>query len=110
MTQSSAASDAPSSSTRSAILATVALIPIGKVATYGQIAELAGCKGASRAVGRHMRTLPDNTELPWHRVVNAQGKISIPHQGAIVQRARLEAEGVVFDGEKISLKTYLWRL
>ena len=96
------------SEVQKAILNTVALIPAGRVATYGQIAELAGFAGASRAVGRCMRKLPSDTSLPWHRVVNAQGKISIPHQGALVQRTRLEAEGVVFFREKISLEKYRW--
>lgn len=93
---------------RIAILNTLAQIPFGAVATYGQIAEYAGMPRAARAVGRLLRTLPKDTELPWHRVVNAGGEISIPHQGALVQRERLESEGVVFLKGKISLKDYQW--
>ena len=96
------------SETQQAILNTVALIPEGQVATYGQVAALAGVGGASRVVGRCMRMLPNDTKLPWHRVVNAQGKISIPHEGALIQRQRLEAEGVVFFNNKISLRDFQW--
>lgn len=95
--------------TRTALLNTLAQIPKGSVATYGQVAEYAGMPRAARSVGRLLRTLPKDTEIPWHRVVNACGKTSIPHQGALVQRERLEAEGVVFLNGKISLKDYQWR-
>lgn len=69
-------------------------IPPGRVATYGQIAALAGRPGAARAVGRAMRECP--ADVPWHRVVNARGGISprAPASGMLTQRLRLEAEGV----------------
>jgi len=92
-----------------AILNVVAQIPAGKIATYGQIAAIAGAPGAARAVGRTMRSLPKGTQLPWHRVLNAAGKISIPHEGAKVQKARLESEGIIFLGGKASLEECLWR-
>ncbi|MGE0622742.1 MAG: MGMT family protein [Pseudomonadales bacterium] len=81
----------------------VALIPRGRVATYGQIAALAGMPRHARLVGRTLSNLPEGTRLPWHRVVNASLRIS--HRagsgGHLQQRQRLEAEGVTFVGERI---------
>ncbi|TDG15110.1 MGMT family protein [Seongchinamella unica] len=76
----------------------VALIPPGKVATYGDVAAQAGLPGAARRVGRALKLLPTGTRIPWHRVVNAQGGISLPpgSSSQYTQRERLEAEGVVF--------------
>lgn len=87
----------------------VALIPRGRVATYGQIAALAGMPRHARLVGRTLSNLPDGTRLPWHRVVNASLKISIrPGSGGhLRQRKRLEAEGVTFVGERIP-KQFRW--
>ena len=56
----------------------VALIPRGRVATYGDIARQAGMPGAARRVGRALRKLPTDTRIPWHRVLNSSGKISLP--------------------------------
>jgi len=88
----------------------VAAIPAGKVASYGQVAELAELPRQARAVGRMMSQLPKGTKLPWHRVINAQGRISFPidSDGYNRQRERLEAEGVEFTGERINLKIYRW--
>ncbi len=97
-----------SAENRAAILNTLAQIPEGSVATYGQIAQYAGMRGAARAVGRLLRTLPKDTDIPWHRVLNAKGEISIPHQGALLQRERLESEGITFLKGKVSLKDYQW--
>ena len=76
----------------------VALIPPGKVATYGDVAAQAGLPGAARRVGRALKFLPNDTQIPWHRVLNAQGRISQPEGSASQynQRERLEAEGVLF--------------
>ena len=80
------------------IYAVVQLIPAGKVATYGQIAEIVGACTA-RMVGYAMAACPD--DVPWQRVVNAQGKVSprADHWGAEVQRQRLIDEGIVFDAD-----------
>lgn len=88
----------------------VAAIPCGKVASYGQIAELAELPRQARAVGKMMGQLPADTRLPWHRVINAQGRISFPvdSEGYQRQRLRLENEGIEFIGERISLKHYRW--
>jgi len=93
----------------SRIYALTRKIPRGKVATYGQIARALGMPRGARTVGWAMHDCPD--DVPWHRVVNAQGKISTrPTLGFIAQRARLKAEGVRFDREgKINLKKFGWR-
>ena len=96
----------------------VRTIPAGKVATYGQIARLVGPpKGVevktylafgARWVGGAMAACPD--DIPWQRVVNAQGKISLrPGVGEMIQRQILESEGVLFDQkERINLKIFGW--
>lgn len=90
----------------------IALIPEGKVATYGDVANHAGLARAARRVGRALRQLPSDTRIPWHRVINAQGRISLPPDSAsqYTQRERLEAEGVVFKSNKaVDLKTFRWK-
>ena len=81
----------------------VALIPAGKVATYGQVAALAGMPRHARLVGRTMAQLPKGSRLPWHRVVNASLRISQRRgsTGHLRQRKRLEAEGISFVGDRI---------
>ncbi len=90
----------------------VSRIPSGKVATYGQVAELAGLPGRARLVGRVLSQLPARTRLPWHRVVNSRGRLSFPPSGGRhrLQQRRLEAEGVEFKADSLSLRVYQWRL
>ena len=90
----------------------VAHIPRGKVSTYGEVAERAGLPRRARLVGQVLSGLPANNKLPWHRVVNAQGCISLPAGSATAkeQRQRLRAEGVVFRGARIDLQRYAWRV
>jgi methylated-DNA-protein-cysteine methyltransferase-like protein len=87
-------------------------VPRGRVATYGQIARLAGLAGHARRVGYALAALDDGRTVPWHRVVNARGEISArsdPHYED-VQRVRLEREGVAFDARgQIPLARFLWR-
>lgn len=94
------------------ILTRVHLIPKGRVCTYGRIAAAAGFPGRARMVGRILRESPLATAVPWHRVVNASGRISERSgAGPEKQRRRLESEGVVFTGrrgDRIDLKVYLW--
>jgi methylated-DNA-protein-cysteine methyltransferase-like protein len=95
----------------SRIYAIVNHIPLGKVATYGQIASLAGMPGHARQVGYALHNLPDGSEVPWQRVINREGRIShrAHPQAEYLQRALLEAEGVVFDQEgRIALEKYRW--
>lgn len=85
-------------------------IPRGRVATYGQIARLAGLKGRARLIGYAMHALPAGSRVPWQRVVNARGDITIPGDGGAWQRHLLEREGVRFDARRrIPLDTYQWR-
>jgi len=85
-------------------------IPRGKVASYGQVARLAELPGYARYVGYVMKNLPAGTKLPWHRVVNSQGRISFPQSSAQYQRqkSRLEKEGVVFIKGRFSMQRYGW--
>ena len=86
-------------------------IPRGRVATYGQIAVLIGAPGAARTVGWALHSLPDGTKIPWHRVINSQGRISISGKySADEQAARLRAEGIPVDKYlHIDLKKFQWR-
>lgn len=92
-----------------AIYTVVRKIPRGRVATYGQIATLAGYPKQARLVGYALNGCP--RALPWHRVINAQGRISLPADStaAMTQRRRLEAEGVSFQGERVDLARYRWQ-
>ena len=87
----------------------VAHIPHGKVATYGQVAELAGLGKAARRVGRALSTLPSDSRLPWHRVVNASGRSSLPGDAGRRQRQRLRDEGVSFRNGRIDLARLRWQ-
>ena len=89
----------------------VALIPAGTVTTYGDVARHAGLAKAARRVGRALQQLPAGSKIPWHRVLNAQGRISLPDGSAsqYTQRERLEAEGIVFRANKsVDLKKFRW--
>ena len=89
----------------------VAAIPKGKVSTYGEIAQKAGMFGAARRVGMALKVLPVNTRIPWHRVVNAQGRISLPEGSAAhaIQRDRLESEEIQFKANgSINLDRFRW--
>lgn len=87
----------------------VARIPKGRVASYGQIAQIAGLPGRARQVGYALHAIPGDTTLPWHRVVNARGEISLGGDSARIQIQRLLAEGVRFDARgRIDLRTHGW--
>ncbi len=85
-------------------------IPRGRVATYGQIADLSGLAGHARMVGYAMSALEDD-RVPWHRVVNAQGGISPRYPTCVRQQRRLlEAEGVRFNPRgRVELERHRWR-
>jgi methylated-DNA-protein-cysteine methyltransferase-like protein len=90
----------------------VSLIPPGQLATYGQVAELIGAYGCARQVGWALRRLVLPSAVPWHRVVNAQGRISmsLSREGSDwIQRELLLAEGIPVDAEgKLPLARYRW--
>ncbi|USA45781.1 MGMT family protein [Acinetobacter sp. C26M] len=94
------------------ILEVIALIPYGKVASYGQIAKLAGLPKHPRLVGYVLKHLDKDSEIPWHRVINSQGKISVTRineKGENVQQTLLEQEGVYLLNGKVSLKIFAWQ-
>lgn len=93
------------------IYAVVRRIPRGKVATYGQVARLAGLANRARQVGYALHALHGASSLPWHRVINSAGRISLPPgTGGLEQRMRLLREGVrVNDGFRLPLARYQWR-
>jgi methylated-DNA-protein-cysteine methyltransferase-like protein len=88
-------------------------VPRGRVATYGQIAALAGLGRQARLAGYALHALPDGSPLPWHRVLGAGGRLSLmrtdPATG-LTQRLRLEREGVRFDARgRVDLERFGWR-
>jgi methylated-DNA-protein-cysteine methyltransferase related protein len=87
----------------------VSRIPRGRVATYGQIARVAKLPGQARLVGYALHALPRGSTVPWQRVVNAQGAISVGGESGVRQRQLLEKEGVCFDARgRVSLSKYQW--
>jgi len=87
-------------------------IPAGRVASYGQVAALAGMPRAARQVGYALHALPFESDVPWHRVVNAQGAVAPrgPAEVVPLQRSRLEAEGIAFSASgRIDLARYGWQ-
>lgn len=96
------------------VYALVRHIPSGKVLNYGRVAYLLGVPRGARAVGWAMSALKHGDRgVPWHRVVNAKGRVSIKGspEGAAEQRARLEAEGIVFDERGyLDMEHHLWQV
>lgn len=105
--------DAKEPSSYQRFYAVIRKIPRGRVATYGQIATLAGLDGQARQVGYALAAIGRGSAVPWHRVINAQGRVSMRSSGpggSIVQQRLLEREGVAFDaGGRVSLARYQWR-
>lgn len=98
--------------THARILRVVRRIPAGRVATYGQVAALAGLPRQARLVGYVLAALDTESVVPWHRVINAAGGISARREGpggAVLQRLRLEREGVPFDARgRVDLERHRW--
>lgn len=95
---------------RHALYAALAQIPPGRVVSYGQLGELAGLGRAARWVGRCLSQLPEDTRLPWHRVVAAGGRLSLPAGSAAgdEQRRRLQEEGVALLASRLDIRRYGW--
>jgi methylated-DNA-protein-cysteine methyltransferase-like protein len=89
-------------------------IPRGRVTTYGSVARLAGLAGQPRLVGYALHTIGSGAMLPWHRVINAQGKLSLEAAGAssgLTQRMRLQQEGVIVNAAgRVDLKRFGWEI
>lgn len=85
-------------------------IPKGQVATYGQVAALAGNRHWSRVVGYALHANPDGDEIPCYRVVTKDGRVasSFAFGGADVQRRLLEADGIEFEGDHVIMEKYQW--
>ncbi|KAA8696474.1 MGMT family protein [Pseudomonas caricapapayae] len=101
----------PAEVKRGALYLTLAQIPEGKVVAYGQLAQLAGLGKAARWVGRTLSQLPEGSALPWHRVLGAGGRLSLP-AGSVSgdeQRARLRAEGVTILNNRVDMQRHGWR-
>ena len=99
---------AQSGNFRERVWAYVRRVPHGRVVTYGQIAEALGSPDAAQAVGGAMRALPDETDVPWHRVVTVAGQLGAPDSPG-EQRERLREEGVVVDADdRVDLGKYQW--
>jgi methylated-DNA-protein-cysteine methyltransferase-like protein len=94
------------------IYATVSRIPRGRVATYGQVAQLARIPGQARQVGYALSALSGDSSIPWHRVINARGEVSRRSNPTFeaIQRQLLEREGVAFDADsRVPLSRFRWR-
>ncbi len=84
-------------------------IPRGRVCSYGQIARWLGLSGGARQVGWAMRALDGKSDLPWHRVVNSRGRVSLGGRPGDLQRALLESEGIEFDARgRLDLTALAW--
>ncbi|MCA0971201.1 MGMT family protein [Halobacillus litoralis] len=89
------------------VLEIIQHIPEGKVMTYGQVARLAGNPRAARQVSRALHSMSDKYNLPWHRVINAQGKVAIrDEEGYEIQRMSLESEGIPVINGRVNLADY----
>ena len=90
---------------------TINRIPVGKVATYGQIAKIAGLGAHARLIGYALHNLPHNSTVPWHRVINSKGEISLSKESGLYyyQKTLLEQENIIFNSNKIDLEKYSWQ-
>ncbi|WP_178111944.1 MULTISPECIES: MGMT family protein [unclassified Pseudomonas] len=111
VTDSPVGPEDPAQVRRTTLYLTLAQVPPGKVVTYGQLAEMAGLGRAARWVGRTLSQLPDDTSLPWHRVLGAGGRISLPAGSASgdEQRARLRMEGISILNNRVDIRCHGWR-
>ena len=101
----------PAEMRRTALYLTLSQVPEGCVVSYGELAHLAGLGRAARWVGRTLSQLPQDSRLPWHRVLAAGGRISLPVGSASgdEQRARLRSEGVTILNNRVDIQRHGWR-
>lgn len=95
---------------RQALLQALAAIPSGRVVSYGQLAEFAGLGRGARWVGWMLGRLPEGSSLPWHRVIAADGRLSLTRDSPSgrEQRERLRAEGVMLHEDRVDMRRYRW--
>ncbi|GEA59169.1 MGMT family protein [Vibrio comitans] len=92
------------------VFALVHQIPLGMVSTYGDIAKFSGYPGYARQVGAILSNLPEGSALPWHRVINSKGEISLKGEDLQRQKSRLVEEGIVFSAAgKVKLRQFRWQ-
>ncbi|MEZ9936198.1 MGMT family protein [Vibrio breoganii] len=92
------------------VFAVVHQIPLGMVSTYGDIAKFSGYPGYARQVGAILSNLPEGSALPWHRVINSKGEISLKGEDLQRQKSRLVEEGIVFSvAGKVKLRQFRWQ-
>ena len=93
------------------VIRIISSIPSGKVLSYGRVATMAGAPRGARQVARILHSMSRKHDLPWHRVINVKGEISLPKYGGYdEQKARLQHEGVEFDNkDRVDLDKYLWK-
>ena len=96
---------------RSILYIVLSKVPSGRLVTYSQLATMAGYPGLARWVGRELSRLPDDTQLPWHRVVAAGGRLSLPGNTRTgdEQRQRLRSEGIFVVKDRVKLADYQWQ-
>ena len=92
------------------VLAIILMIPKGKVMTYGQIAVLANNPRGARQVSRILHSMSEKHKLPWHRVINSKGGISLTGEPGFIQSGMLEREGIEVINKKVDLKKHLFEL
>lgn len=111
MSENEAEPQDPAQIRRTALYLTLAQVPEGKVVSYGQLAEMAGLGRAARWVGRTLSQLPGDSTLPWHRVLGAGGRISLPvgTPSGDEQRARLRLEGISIQNNRVDIQRHGWR-
>lgn len=91
------------------VLAAVRRVPYGSVLSYGDVAALAGAPRAARGVGQVLRSLPEGSDVPWWRIVNGRGEISLPGYAGTLQRMLLQQEGVAAHGGRIDMRRFRWK-
>lgn len=95
---------------KQALWQALAAIPEGRVSSYGRLAQLAGLGRGARLAGRWLGQLPEGTSLPWHRVLNSRGQLSLPADSPAGQEQyqRLLAEGVIIRHRRVNMARYGW--
>lgn len=92
------------------VISIIQMIPSGKVMTYGQISAYAGAPRGARQVSRILHSMSDKYKLPWHRVINSKGSISLTGEAGFIQGQLLAKEGITVIDKKINLQKHIFRI